>query len=377
MAKQQKLPKELNRRQLARREKEKRLNRILIGSAIGVVALIVLVLGYGLLMELVIKPGKPVAKVDGVAITTKEFQSRLYYERLLMRNQLQAYQNYLLQIDPNDEAMQSLSQQIQTTISNLETQLSETMASAVAKQVLDSMVEERLVQKEAQARGLTVSQDEVNLSIEQMLGYDRTITATETTTATATPQESFDSLYQKFREDILGESKLSEEAYRTMVETNLLKEQLKAVLGADIEQTADQVEVTFFMLKSEEDGRALQERINNGEDVKALVEELNNDDSTDTAAYDFPWLPAGYIGGQLGPTLEQVAFNTPIGKAAEPTLGSDGRYYVIYVSGHEERPLSESLLAQNREQNYTAWLSEQKTQRCEYLDWQKAVLTTP
>ncbi len=370
-------PKELTRKQLARREKEKRLNRILIWSAVGVAALIILILGYGLLTELVIKPAKPVAKVDGVAITTKEFQTRLYYERLLMRNQLQAYQNYLLQIDPNDETMQSFYQQVQTTISNLETQLSETMASTVAKQVLDNMVEERIVQQEAQTRGLTVAEDEVNLSIEQMLGYDRTITATETTTATATPRESFDSLYQKFRENILEESKLSETAYRTMVKTDLLKEQLKKALGADIEQTAEQVEVTFFMVASAEDGRALQERINNGADVKALVEELNNDDSTETAGYAFPWLPVGYIGGQLGPTLEQVAFNTPVGKAADPTQGADGRYYVIYVSGHEERPLSESVLAQNREQKYTAWLSEQKEQRCEYLDWQKAVLTTP
>ena len=71
MAKQESLQKELNRRQLARREKEKKLNQILIWSAVGVVALVVLIMGYGIITELVLKPRQPVARVDGAAITTK------------------------------------------------------------------------------------------------------------------------------------------------------------------------------------------------------------------------------------------------------------------------------------------------------------------
>ncbi len=374
MAKQGNPQKELNRKQLARREKEKKLNKILIWSAIGVGVLIALIIAYGAITELVVKPGQPVAKVDGVAITTKEFQNRLYYERLLMRRQLETYQSYLLQLDPNDETMADLYQQLQVTASNLETQLSSTMTSLIGKQVLDDMVEERLVQKEAQSRNLTVSQDDVTLSIETMLGYDRTAAETVTDTTTI---ESFDSLYQGFRDNILKESNFSEEAYRTMVETGLLRDQLKAIIGVDVVQTAEQVETTFFTAADEEVARTLQERINNGEDVTALVEELNNDEDDLTAGYSLSWLPVGYLGSQLGTTIEQVAFNTPVGQAAEPTIANDGRYYVIYVSGHEDRALDESLLEQGREQKYTDWLTQQTTERCVYLDWEDAVLTTP
>ncbi len=376
MAKQENPKPELNRRQLARREKEKRLNRILIGSAIGVVALVILIIGYGVIAEFVLKPGKPVATVDGVAITTAAYQHRLSYERLLMRNQLTTYQNYLAQLDPNDETMASFYQQLQSMTSNLETQLSDTMASLLGKQVLDDMIEEQLVRAEAQSRNLTVTADEVNLRIEQMVGYDRTITETATITDTAA-QQSFDSLYQSFRENILDVSQLSADEYRTIIETSLLRDQLKAIIGADVNQTAEQVETTFFTAADEEAAKALQERLNNGADPTALIEELNNDADDLTAGYAMSWLPVGYLSAQLGTVIEQVAFNTPVGTAAEPTLADDGHYYVIYVSGHEDHPLSETLLEQGREQKYTEWLNQQIEARCEYFNWEDAVLTSP
>jgi len=122
---------------------------------------------------------------------------------------------------------------------------------------------------------------------------------------------------------------------------------------------------------------ALRERIENGEDPTGLIVEVNNDESEQTAGYALGWVPAGYLGGQLGAEIEQVVFNTPVGKAAEPTLGSDGFYYVIYINGHEERPVDEATLQQMREDQYNSWLEPQKQERWEYLDWQTAVLTTP
>lgn len=374
MAKQETTPKALTRRQVARRVKEEKLNRILTWSAIGVVAVILLIIGYGLITELVIKARRPVARVDGVAITTQQFQRRLYYERLLMRRQLDMNQYYLSQIDSTDETMQSYYQYLQSTVSRLDSQLSANMASVLGKQVLDTLLEEELVRKEAQARSLSVSQEDVTLTMEQMLGYDRTVTETVTDTTTV---RSFDELYADFKKNILEPSRLSEQDFRTMVETSLLRDQLVAIIGADVPQTSDQIDPIIFAVDSEETGMAIRERIENGEDPTGLIVELNNDESEQTAGYALSWVPVGYLGGQLGPDIEQVALNTPVGKAAEPTLGSDGVYYVIYINGHEERPVDEATLKQMREDQYKAWLDPQKQQRWEYLNWQTAVLTAP
>ncbi len=374
MAKQNSTLKTPTRRQVARREKEEKLSRILTWSAIGVVAVILLIIGYGLITELVIKARKPVARVDGVTITTQQFQRRLYYERLLMRRQLDMNQYYLTQIDPNDETMQSYYQYLQSAVSNLDNQLSTSMASVLAKQVLDNMLEEELVRKEAQARSLTVSQDDVALAIEKMVGYDRAAAETITDTSQI---KSFESLYTDLQENFLKPSQFSERDFRTMVETSLLREQLVAIIGADVPQTSDQVDPIIFAVDSDETGMALRERIENGEDPTGLIVEVNNDESDQTAGYALGWVPVGYLGGQLGAEIEQVAFNTPVGQAAEPTLGSDGQYYLIYINGHEERPVDEATMQQMREDQYNAWLEPQKTERWEYLDWEAAVLTAP
>ncbi|MFN2286546.1 MAG: hypothetical protein ACK2UQ_19175 [Anaerolineae bacterium] len=374
MAKQKSTHKAPTRRQVARREKEEKLNRILVWSTIGVVAVILLIIGYGLITELVVKANKPVARMDDTAITTQQFQHRQYYERLLMRQQLNNYQGYLSQIDPTDETMQSYYQQFQSAATDLENQLSASMASVVGQQVLDNMLEEVLVRKEAQARNLTVSQEDVDLAIEQIVGYDRTAAETVTDTTTI---ESFDTLYQNVVENFLKPSHLSEQDFRTMVETSLLRDQLIAAIGEDIPQTSDQVDPTFFAVDTEEIGLALRERIELGEDPAALIEELNNDDNDVTAGYELSWIPAGYLSAQLGPEIEQVTFNTPVGQASEPTLGSDGQYYVIYINGHEERPVDETTMQQMRQDKYSSWLETQKAERWEYLDWQEAVLTEP
>ncbi len=374
MAKHENTLKTPTRRQVARRAKEEKLNRILVWSAIGVVAVVLLIIGYGVITELVIKARKPVARVDGVAITTQQFQQRLYYQRLMMRQQLYDYQNYLTQIDTTDETMQSFFQQVQSMATNLQNQLSASSASVLGKQVLDYMLEEEVVRKEAQTRNLTVSQDDLTLAIEQVVGYDRA--AAETVTDT-TKIESFEERYENLKENYLKPSRFSEQDFRTMVETSLLREQLVGIIGADIPQTSDQVDPIIFAVDSDETGMGLRERIENGEDPTGLIVEVNNDESEQTAGYALGWVPAGYLGGQLGAEIEQVIFNTPVGKAAEPTLGSDGFYYVIYINGHEERPVDAATMQQMREDQYNSWLEPQKQERWEYLDWQTAVLTAP
>ena len=86
-------------------------------------------------------------------------------------------------------------------------------------------------------------------------------------------------------------------------------------------------------------------------------------------------MPVGYIGSQLGTDVERVAFNTDVGKASPAVYGNDGQLYVVFVTGHEERELSESMLNSAKQQAYDTWLSEAKTNKVEYLDWEAAVVS--
>lgn len=374
MAKRKSVSTGLNRKQIARREKEAKAQQTLVWAAIAVAVVVVGVLGYGLVTELIIKASKPVASIDGETIATRDYQRRLYYERLLMRQQLVMYQNYLYQLDANDPNMQEFYQQIQYSAATLENQLDTNMSAMLGKQVLDSVIEETFILEEASVQGLTASEDEITLGIEEMLGYDRA--AMETMTDT-TDMPSFDELYTDFRDRILKPSRLSEDEYRTIMQANVLREKLRTAISDDVELTADQVETVFLATDNEEGAAAFQQRITEGEPAESVLEELNSDESDATGGYTLPWLPVGYLSSQLGEEIEKVAFNTPVGRASQPILGDDGKYYVIYVTGHEERELSDALVDQAREEKYIQWLEAQQQARVEYLEWQDAVLTEP
>jgi len=189
MAKQRPTDKRPTRKQLARREREERAQRWLLISAITIGAVVLVILGYGLVTELIIKAQRPVARVGEVAITTKDFKARQTYERWLTELQIYQYQSYIQQLTaaqaaaptpeagesseaPVDDGTNALIQQLQIQLSSMQSQLSADMASSYAENVLNSMVEEELVRQEAAARGLTVTDAEVEERIGLIIGYN-------------------------------------------------------------------------------------------------------------------------------------------------------------------------------------------------------------
>ena len=389
-------------------------------SAIAVGILIVGILAYGVISEVFIKARKPVALVGDVPITAQEFKNRQSYERWMTQLQIYQYDSLLTQlggqqsgasgtitgtepISPTDSSTTSLVQQLQAQVTTLQNQLSPDLANVYGGQVLDSMIEEELVRQEADARGLTATDDEVQQKIEQFLGYSAdtaasipvtdttaltdttTITTptattpTTTTAATATPAvQTFDELYAQFKTNVLDVTRFSESDFRAMMKAQVLRDHLQNQLSDGVSRIQDQVETTLFVLPTEEEAATIQTRLNDeGADPATIVDELTADASDATAGYTLPWLPLGYLSSQVSADVERAAFNTPVGRASEPILGAtDGQYYVVFVQGHEEHPLSSDLLTSAEQQAYDEWLTQARTDHAQYLDWQSAVITS-
>ncbi len=371
------------RRQMARDLKDHQIEQLITRIAIGVGAVIVLVLGYGLVTELFVKARRPVAQVNDVEIATQDFTARQRYERTLTQFELLQYQNYLSQMGTGDEETQGFIQQLQMQTNNLEQQLAPENAQDFAKDVLDQMVEEELVRQAAEERNLTVNAEKIDLQIEQMIGYDRNaadepITATETATAT-TPMtaEEYQETYSNFKANVLKANNYSESQFRSMIKAMVLREKLKESMSEDVNEEVEHIESTFFVTGTLESAQQLQVRLNEGEeDPEALVEELNADNSDISSGFTLPWLPRGSLANQFGPEIEETAFNTPEGQASEPFEGpGGGSYYVIYVTGSEKRPLEGQYLDQAIAGKYQTWLDTQIEENVEYLEWEKAVVT--
>lgn len=178
----------VSKKHLARLERERQQTRmILIVSGI-VVALVLGAILYGVLEQSVLIPRRAVANVNGDTIRVMDFQAQTRYARYnTIRSAEQTYQ--FMQYFGSDQSM----------LGNFAGQLQQYQAqlfpTAIGQQVLDLMVEDKLIRQEAARRGITVSEEEVTKAFEEAFGYYPQGTPTssptmeELPTSTLSPQQ--------------------------------------------------------------------------------------------------------------------------------------------------------------------------------------------
>lgn len=153
MAKQSPTPKIVTRKHIARLEREKQQVRLIQTISIAAIAIVVLLVGYGILDTTYFRLQKPVAEVNGEQIKLNYWQERVQFSRINLANNLQQYQYYQQNFGLDT------SQQIQ------EIQFYLQSPELLGEQVLNQLVDEALVRQEAQKRGITVTDDEVEARI--------------------------------------------------------------------------------------------------------------------------------------------------------------------------------------------------------------------
>ncbi|MCJ7695299.1 MAG: peptidylprolyl isomerase [Anaerolineaceae bacterium] len=200
----------VTKKHLARKEKEQRQTRIILIVTISVLAIIVGLIVYGLIDSYLVKPNKPVAHVGNDVIAVGEFDKKVKYSRLSMINQAYMYVQY-------SQMFGDLGSSFIPNAQSIVTQMSDTVG--VGSSVLDSMIDEIIIEEEAKKLGITVSDAEIQdikqssfdffpqgsptptitpttvftptLSASQLelLQYTATPKATETPSVTSTPIE--------------------------------------------------------------------------------------------------------------------------------------------------------------------------------------------
>ncbi|HET6823737.1 MAG TPA: hypothetical protein VFH34_13905, partial [Anaerolineales bacterium] len=140
MAKQN-TPKTITKKHIARLERERRQINLIRGIAIAGIVIVVGLLAYGYLRLNVFSLREPVARVNGVTVTTGEWQERVKFQRAQLLNAYNQYQFY--QQNFGFDYSQQL-QEITTTLS---------VPEIIGQQVLDQMTDEILIRQEAEERG--------------------------------------------------------------------------------------------------------------------------------------------------------------------------------------------------------------------------------
>lgn len=390
---------------LIERKRQRQTREVRIAVAI-VVVLVLLVLVVAVVNEYVLRPRQPVADVNGETIALTAWQDRVRYQRaqfiISLEDQLESFGDV------------SLVQQFSGQQINLLAQ-----PEVLGELVLEQMIDEVLLRQEAEERGITVSDEEVEERIGEQFNYfggelptpqptpTETIiptpsltpiptavitevvptntpfptptqgpTATPRPTATAVNeeafQEEFGTLMDRFRQ--MG---VNEATYREVVRAAVYREKLGDAL-ADEQNLPDEAEKASIYVLAFQGAEAAEEALAAVEE-EGYLSVWNQVRSTPPTAGEaaFPnaqatellWRTQDQIEQQFGPAVAEAAFeqdlNTPsdVIESAQQTdesgLVTGSLQYLIMVSGREVRDLTQSEL-QTRKQELVSQLVEER-----------------
>ncbi|MFO7625090.1 MAG: peptidylprolyl isomerase [Anaerolineales bacterium] len=180
MAKQDRRRFATSRKHMARVERENLQRKYILWTSGVVLALVVGFILYGILEQTVLKPRQPVARVNGESVTIQEFQARTRYARNSIIQRW--YETYSFSQMFGDDP--STLQYFSSTLNQLSVQL---QGISLGQQVLDQLVGEALIRQEAARRGISISKEELDNSVEEFFGYYRAGTPTPAPTDAVLP----------------------------------------------------------------------------------------------------------------------------------------------------------------------------------------------
>lgn len=179
-------PPSLTKKHQAKLQREQMWRRwLIIGTAI-VVVLVIGILLYGLVFQSVIQANQPIASVDKQNISTRSWQDRVRFQRAnLLSNAQQTFQFAQAFTDPSfQSSFASQLQQIKLQLDSV----------SLGTQILNTMVDDLVIQKEAAKKGIAVSEPEVRKRFEETFGYYLEGTPTEKPTEAPIPTSTLNPL---------------------------------------------------------------------------------------------------------------------------------------------------------------------------------------
>lgn len=375
-------------KEIAKEKRDRRLrNRVL--AAVGALALVVIgVLAYGWYDVNVLSKRRPVITVNGETVSQQRFQARVRLVQLELLNRIQQTRSLASFVGGDPQAQQSIEQQIQ----QMQQQLSN--PTLIGQQVVQQLIRETLIRQEAQERGISVTEEEVDELIQEVFGYfpegtptplptntprptatvDPTAAAESTATATATERateasgptstplptatpytlEEFQDNYSTYIESI-SEAGIREEDYRWFAEAEVYREKLLEDFRQDVSRSQEQVNARHILVEDEETAQEVLDRLEEGDSFSELAAEYSIDQSNSQRGGDLGWFGRG----QMVEGFEQAAFEAEVGEVVGPVETQFG-FHIIEVLEREERRLDDQAFERQVQIEFNEWLSEQR-----------------
>jgi parvulin-like peptidyl-prolyl isomerase len=324
-----------------------------------VVGIVVLILAFGYVRENVLRASETAATVNGETITVSQILDRVKPRAAALDAQAQFYQA---------QGLAQAAAQVTLQRSNL------------PDQVLDNMIEEKLVAAELSKRGLSISDDEVDAGIRKDIAEQDamsnpptptptveaspspaagaspsptfTPTAGPTPTSTAVPTLStdrFDSAYQSF----LQKAGLTDAAYRDLKRSEIARDKLRENIANDIPRTDEMVHVRHITVDNQDSLQQVQQKLGDGVPFDQVAKDFSTDTATRDKGGDLGWIPRG----QQSAAFDAAAFSQQIGEIGQPVQAPSGNEIIQVLERDAAHPLSPEQIEGKSSQGYQVWYS--------------------
>lgn len=353
----------VTKKHMARQEREERQTRFIIYGSIAIVAVVIILVSIALLDIYIFTPDKPVAIVNGDKISTSDYQARVKFERLQLVNQFASTLQLMQSFD--DE---STLQYFQSSLQQISFQLT---PDVHGQSVLDNMIDDTIIQQQADQLNISVSEAELDEYIANAFGYYPSGTPTPVPTLEGSPTQVLpsediptptayteDAFLQNYNEALDGYKQsinISEAQFRNIVRTDILRSKMIDEISKDTPREEEQVNASHILVVTEEEAQEVMERLETGEDFAELAIELSTDTGSGANGGDLGWFGRG----RMVPEFEEVAFNLKIGEISDP-VQSDFGWHIIKKTGQEVRPIDDSTFNQLQQNLFSEWLTNQR-----------------
>jgi len=399
----------VSKKSLARIEREKIQKKYLFIGLLIVVVLVVGFISYGLIDEYLLKPTKPVAKVNNEKISVNEFQANVKFARYQLIQQYQGSMQIYQMFATNPE----ISANFESSLRQIKNQLSPQFSYLLGNQILDDMINNKLIKQKAKEFGLTVSDQDIDKEFQTAFYYfpagtptpESTATSintstfsptqlaiitltptpakmseedliTETTdlasentndindiadsppTATATEYTyaGYQEQYKKYIEQVM-EIGISEKDFKNIVSTQLISNKVFIHITKDLQPEEEQVWARHILVVDSEKAKEVINKLNAGEDWATLAAEYSQDTSNKEKGGDLGWFGTGV----MVKNFEDAAFSMEIGEVSQP-IETEFGLHIIQVLGHELRQLNSSELQTYQQKIFNDWLESIKAE---------------
>ena len=230
-------------------------------------------------------------------------------------------------------------------------------AASMADQMPKVVQDNELARAGAAAEGVTATDQDVE---QQLRSYFAPILPTPEEEPDAAKRET---AFQKAYADYLKRIKISDQFFREIIKTDLLKQKLRDKLTP---ASAEQVHLMAIMVSSLDKTKPVKADLDAGKDFSTVARQYSEHSSKDQGG-DLGWIPRGVQDSKI----DDVAFSLAPGAVSDAFRTSLGFWVIKTVDKETDRPLSDDNKQALNLKVLDDWLGKQREHNRVESYWNK------